>query len=166
MHSPSGRYYIGSTNNLYLRKAQHLHRLKENLQGAADQLCGGDYHREEFVFHYETFDDKFDALQLEKAMLRSNIGLDLCTNKSYGEGPLLQHTVETRKKVGDARRDIPRTLEEKINISKGKSRKVSLDGIVYDSCYIAAIEFGIGSRALRQRLSATTPRWKNWFFLD
>lgn len=165
-HKPTGLYYIGATVNLRRRFSTHMHNIAKRPDVGPKAFKQFEANKEEFEFEFETFESVEEANVLEAAFLRCNVGNDLCINQSYGKGPLTNLSEETRRKLGDLRRGIARTPETKNNISLGKSRKVSLDGVVYASCYVAAAELGIGARALRQRLGAKTRTWRDWFFLE
>lgn len=165
-HKPTGMYYIGSTVDLYRRSRQHVHQFVNEGGILNAQIQPKDAKKEDLHFDHIPFDDVTEAVDLEKALLRKNVGMDSCLNRSYGNGGLETYSEETRSKQRLAKLGKPRSDEDKAKISLGKSRGVSINGDTYPSVLSAAEALGISKHTLRTRINRTTSSWKEWFFLE
>jgi group I intron endonuclease len=88
-----------------------------------------------------------------------------------------QHSEETKAKIGAANkisltgRTLPPEHRDKVVVSilqanAEKMRRVSVNGIIYDSLNDAARSFGINPGTAYYRINATTDAYKEWFYID
>lgn len=163
----TGSYYIGSTSNLRQRKHQHKYHVNRKSSPSGVRVLAGEVDDfDELEFEFLRFDCVEDAEDLELALLRANVGEVLCCNINKRLRGFESIPLETRLKISSTLSGRGRSDEIKRKISLGKSRKVSCDGVVYESARTAAESLGLPRNTLRLRLYADTKRFRNWFFLD
>lgn len=134
-HDKDDRFYIGQTVNFHERKLHHLWELsngrhKNKILQSAYDFYGND------AFSFSVLDycqvDKFSMAEIEKKRIDEQIastGIDSIYNiliDSVISRAGIPHSLETRKKMSDAKKAIPRTEEQKeawIKILKSKTGK-------------------------------------------
>jgi group I intron endonuclease len=89
------------------------------------------------------------------------------------------HSAETRAKISEAltglpgRKGVPHTGQALENMRAGfkeagikKSRKVSLDGVVYNNAEYASRELGVTRRTIVLRIQSENEQYANWLYVE
>ena len=72
------------------------------------------------------------------------------------------HTEETKKKMSETRKGIPVSAETREASRLALNKKVSVDGVEYESMKAVTIAFGITKEAVLRRVRSNKPKWKSW----
>lgn len=150
-HVPTGKFYIGATSNLRYRYHSHIFDYLTPGKKWNTKLANANPVREDISFEYQLFDSIEEAMELEKGLLRKNIGLNLCINVSYGDGHSIK-TLATREKMRLSKVGLP------------KSKKVSIEGREFTNSVSAAFELGLSIEQVRSRVKSRMAIWKDWFY--
>lgn len=100
----NGKFYVGSTKNMYQRTYNHRRRLRKKTHHCKHLQAAWDLYGEDaFVFVVvETVDSIADLQRAEDVWLQEHFGKDYCYNASpYSDTPMRggTHTEETREKI-------------------------------------------------------------------
>lgn len=175
-HIPTGMFYIGATKKLRKRFLQHLGDITFSRKGIAGRFGSGEMHKHDFNFQFELTADIWDALDFEKALLRSNVNTPLCVNRSYLQGTLKEYSQETiqkrRNKIvgvsrGESFKDTMRAVRSSPDY-KGPIpvRRISIEGKTYPHCAEAARQLGMNVLTLRSRVQRDSATFSDWYYLD
>lgn len=139
----SGRFYIGHSNDVHQRFSSHRHRLEHNMhlnKGLQEAFNDG----AEFIYTWEEFDTKEEAMERETQLLREENSNVLMTNviRFDEHGEILFRDGEMAGKF---------------------SKVVNADGVVFCSVKEAARQLGITPKAVRHRIKSKKPRWAGFY---
>lgn len=186
-HKPTGVFYVGSTSILNKRMRVHKSRLntgKHKNKRLMDVYTTWD----DFKIDLTITDTIEEAKVWEKELLDKYIGTELCCNlhddpdvpfsgvrgrprseqarRNMAEASKLRrHSEEVKRKISEANKGNTHSAATKLTMSLAKSRKVSIDGVIYDSALQASIVLGIPNRTLRNRLQSKSPKYTDYFFI-
>ena len=193
IHNPSGRFYIGSTNNLQRRVSGHRCMLKKgqhpnkNLQSVFTRL-------EDLSVEVAIASTVEQARAGEQAMLDEYLNDPDCCNvgtganstwlpgtvpesviqkareRSIGNKFAKGHVVsdEARDAVRQANTGLKRSQDtlDKMSAAKDRfKRPVEIDGVVYDSARDAASILGINHETVRTRLASNSVSFASWKYI-
>lgn len=167
--SPSGRTYIGITNNFKRRMKEHLsskwpfgHALRK-------------YGRENFIYDFEYFDTVEDALEREKELVTSEV---LKTKKLYNatvggelsnvlmfDNPMHREgAVENHPNTWTTENNPMNSPNSKQRMIESQNRKrVSIDGVEYPGVREAARQLGSYRQFVVHRLRSSN--YPTWYYL-
>lgn len=185
-HRPTGRFYIGSSTNLYSRINHHnyLFRYNKHFSQRLQDVCNSADEIDVEVFPLITRDSAYD---LEQELLDKNINNPLCCNvgsdartiwkdgmpswrrkrhseKMQGHG-VPEHVRLAVSRANAGKKLGPETLQRMRDAKLGKSNlrvKVMIDGILYSTKKEAMDELRVCNVTLNNRLSSTHPKWESW----
>lgn len=167
--SPSGRIYIGVTNNFKRRMKEHLsskypfgHALRK-------------YGRENMEYEFEFFDTVEEALAREAELVTiKEVQSRKYYNTSIGgsfSNVLLNDNPMHRKEVLDKHPNLWTTENNPMNNPESKQKmiesqnrkKVSIDGVVYDGVREAARQLNSYRQFIVHRLKSNN--YPNWYYV-
>lgn len=185
-HPVTGRFYAGSSDNLYQRRSEHLSALRrgchENwqLQKAFD-----DHPAVEFLAEQTT--DIEQALNLEQQVINLyrdtgllfNLATDVrlsflgrnhteeskrrISESKQGQGAGVAKSLEHRAKIGAANKGKPGASAETLaKIVAVRSRAIVIDGVRYSSLSEAARAFNVTVTTVYDRIRSTSERFSGW----
>lgn len=176
-HRPTGKFYIGSTKNMYVRFMLHKSKLvngnHENKNIRAIHTCWEDY---DIQFTY--CKTKLVAIEEEQRMLTLHNGNPLLCNVAKNATPswLVNGAV---KAASDFWKDETRSKEARKKISEallgrkkppgfigGNHKPVETDGLQFKNAKHAAEHHGISYSAMRRRLNGRTKGYPTWKYTD
>lgn len=198
--SGSGKFYIGSTKDAYVRLLAHRYTLSigENKNPNLQQLYN-DSTEALFDIKIFTVANREAAFDLEQLLLFKFFGSEFCLNASpTARSPLgFKHSEETKEKFSTiaANRTIGESTRKKISATltnrpldpehaakvaasnsarwddpefrkkwlDKRGKKVTVDGVPYDSASHAARAFSIGTSTAHRRFN--NPNVTNWQFV-
>lgn len=187
-HRPSGYFYVGSSvchrkrtneHKTHLNRGKHTNRKLQDIFTSWDDM-------EVEVFRAVDIED---ARRLEQTLIDKYIDDPLCCNIGRSStNPLLgvitremviangrkasqrrigtKLSAETRARMSASHTGLTRGDDDRMKISLGKAKGVSIEGVEYGSAYQAAITLGIPVRTVRTRLYADSRKFKDWFFIE
>jgi len=182
-HKPTGMYYIGSTSNLIKRLSRHKSALNSRSHECAKlqeiYTCWEDI---EIVSHEVGSIE--EARRMEQDLLNTHFRKSKCCNTSSSAEPFgdmtaedrsnlhrghkynlgKAHSDETKAKIGAASLGRTKSPEVRQKIAAAKSKKVSIDGTVYDSIKDAAYKLNLPYMTVSGRLKST--RYTAWFYIE
>ena len=127
VHTPSGKYYIGSAINIINRFTRHRADLRANKHHCIYlQRLWNKYFEHDFVFGFvEEVADKTLLIQREQSHIDFAVASGLCLNVCLVAGNCLgvRQSPKTRKKRSESMKGIVFTEERKRNISDAKKRQ-------------------------------------------
>jgi len=167
--SPSGRTYIGITNNFKRRMKEHM----SSKYSFGDALRK--YGRHNFSYEFEMFDTVEEALSRESELVTPET---IASRKLYNEslGGALSNVLSGdnpmhRKDVVENHPGIWTTENNPMNNSESKQRmiesqnrkRVSIDGVEYPGVREAARQLGTYRQLVVHRLRSKN--FKDWYYL-
>jgi hypothetical protein len=183
IHVKTGKFYVGSTANFYERRVTHIVQLRRN-----EHHCKKlqELYREDPHFKFEFFlagrDEKARklAFDTEQMLLDEYAKTDLLLNDSTGaELAARNKTPESRKKVSEfmkAFKGTPEFRAQQAQVAadywkdpeyrKKKSKRISIDGVIYSSILEASKALGIHTFTIGHRLKNKKPQFDNYKYLD
>jgi predicted GIY-YIG superfamily endonuclease len=171
-HLATGSFYIGSTGSLHARKNTHEHTLRRGVHDSRrlQEL----FNQSPFMhFSYWIAADKEQALDWEQFLINLHWGNPLLLNCSTcAEFPATGTTYsdERRAAMLDYYQSPEGMTKRKklAEVSAARSRKVSIEGIIYNSVSEAVQKLGLTENCVRERLQTRKNRadlWPAWFFI-
>lgn len=186
-HLPTGLFYVGSSQNLSKRISNHrsdlIRGINSNKRFQQVYTTWDDI----LVEQYQT-NDLSEARKGEQRFLDRYVGDSLCCNVGHSStdptagiitteirrvqmatinknqvGKALSHS--QRASISSGLTGTPRSTEAKMAISLGKSRKVTIDGNVYDSVTLAAMDLNLTAQTIRYRIGSNSTKYANWKFI-
>lgn len=169
--SPSGKKYIGVTNNFKRRIKEH---------GSSPYAFGSalrKYGKEAFIFEFEFFETVEDALKREaelvtvdalqeKVLYNESVGGCL-TNVLINDNPMHRKEVVDKHpsvwKKGDLNNPMYNPDIKAKMIQSQACKKVSIDGVEYYGVREAARNLGISRQLVVYRLKS--PSFSTWFYV-
>lgn len=186
-HSPTGRFYVGSSKKVStrisghlsdLRKGSHDNRLLQEIVTSTDDL----------VFTAAYTETVEEARNAEQELLDIYHGQELCCNigtgskslwaagkvpsemidkvrahatgNSYGKGHVV--TEEMKEAVRRANTGLKRSPETLEKMRANGLRPVVINGVKYDGVEIAAKALGIHPQTLNKRINSNLDEWSEW----
>lgn len=183
IHVKTGRFYVGSTSNFYARRLNHISQLRQGIHYCKRlQELYNDNPHFTFEFFYSGKDEKARklAFDTEQMLLDDYANSELLLNDSLGaELSSRNKTQESRDKVSEFMKVFKNTPEfkaEQAEKTKGywqdpeyrkkKSRRISIDGVEYDSIKEASEKLGIHPFTIGRRLKHKGKAFDNYQYLD
>ena len=193
-HPYTGVFYIGYTHDLVMRKASHVHKLRNNIHPS--ELLQAAWNIEpRLTWSFVECDDRDHAVKLEKETIVSFKGNDLLANYRFVKGfeqwqkesvsrHMKAYWTDERKKIrGEERKGRKHTeatltkmkkvhannkLPAEANVLAAEKRRIqiSIDGVVYRTAKIAAAETGWNINTVLKRARSTDPQWESWKIVD
>jgi predicted GIY-YIG superfamily endonuclease len=165
--SPSGRSYIGVTNNFKRRMKEHM----SSKYPFGDALRK--YQRHNFDYSFEMFDTLEDALVRESELVNQET-LSGLYNQALGgslrtvllsDNPMhKQSVVESHPGIFSTSNNPMNNPESKQKMIKAQKRKrVSISGVEYDGVREAARQLGSYRQFVIHRL--TSKNYTDWYYL-
>lgn len=167
--SPSGRIYVGITNNFKRRMKEHLsskwpfgHALRK-------------YGRHNFQYEFELFDSVDKALEREQEIVTPDA---LASRKFYNacvggtlSNVLIYNNPMHNKETVDSHPNMWTTENNPMNNSQSKQKmiesqnrkKVSIDGVIYPGVREAARQIGSYRQFVLHRLRS--PSFPTWYYV-
>lgn len=186
LHRKTNRVYIGSTLHLSSRISSHLSMLRLGCHPV--KALQADYDESpEISFRYWLTIDKAEAEQKEQEMVNEAVESGLLYNKGVADvtrpklgiaispqqKAILSRThknkvvsVETRRRMGDARRNNPTSEKARAALNAAtiaRTKKVSIEGVIYDSPTRAASMLGMAINAVRWKIRSE--KYPSWFYV-
>lgn len=184
-HAPSGFFYIGSSIDLVRRIREHKSDLLRGTHGNPKLsrcfTCWEDCSYK--FFETENIDVAHD---LETDLIRKHSSNPLCCNvgtdarnrvagviddEARRRGSLghtrnlgRTHSEETKARIGAASLGRTKSPEVRQKIAAAKSKKISIEGTIYDSVKDAALKLNMPYTTVSGRLKST--RYQKWFFIE
>lgn len=190
-HIPTGHFYVGSASCVKARMQQHKHTL--NKGNHANRRLQQIFTKwEDLQIDITLTNTVDDARREEQDLLDTHSESELLCNVSTSATNSFQGVLsdERRKEIllmaiaasSLARRGKPQTEDHIRNAVEGrrgftqtdksreaisltKSKKVSIDGVIYDSSREAAKALNLPFRTLRSRLYSDSKKFKHYFFI-
>jgi len=172
-HCNTGMMYVGSTKDLYKRKSVHLSLLYlgKHFNLKLQELFNNNQNIEFLEYSTLTRDE---AYSLEQQHIDENINNGVLCNiavdaRKPKNGFLVSE--ETKEKLRIASlgntvnygRKLSEETKEKMSITKNnKSKKIIINGIIYNSINEAAIILGISYVTISNRIRSNTDTFKDW----
>lgn len=166
--SPSGKYYVGITNNFKRRIKEHLS--SEYSFGNALRKYG----RENFSYEFETYDSMEDALKRESELITQEI-IDSreCYNECVGgklSNVLLNNNpmhnpeiVRNHPNIWSSTNNPMHNEESKNKMIQSQTRKrVSIDGVIYDGVREACRQLNTYRQLMMHRLKSK--QFPDWYY--
>lgn len=188
-HIPTGMFYIGSSQNIERRLAQH--RQKLNLQVHPN-------HRFQKVFQkwddvkVETFltETVQEARDKETELLKVHVGSDLCfnyntdannpaanvikyrstvRNTGYNSVDRVYPPKKTKEEISkiakERRAKFPLSAAARERISQARSRLISIEGTEYPNARVASESLGLAEGTIYRRITSKSTRFKDWHYV-
>lgn len=168
LHKPTGRFYVGSSNSVMRRINEHRYC-----------LLRGDHQNPKLNEVFTTWADfeitiwvaatVEEAMSVEQSLLDTHAGTELCCNVSLTAFPDRvgeRWGADHRNRIHRSMIGRTHTPDTKALISLTRSRRVSINGTIYDSAAIAANKLGLPHKRVRNRLMSDSPSFKEWKFID
>lgn len=170
--------YYGRSQEIEKRFRSHKNMLRKNehnnyyLQKDWIEYGEEDF---EFVIIHE-FNNLEESIRQEQMYINDNIGVGYNVGSATNGGDVMTHNPrkeETRalkQKVfsGEGNPMYGREKTQKMidSVKEANSKKVSIEGVVYNSMTEAAKEYDLKLTTMSHRLKAKTERFKNWFYIS
>lgn len=183
---PSGHFYIGQTGNWPKRVYHHRYYLERGTHHCRMLQKYFEHWEEVEIYEYPT-SDIFAAEEKEKELISRNWGDPLMCNtadpsdpgrcyRGIPLGPEIGARIsaaqmgrivreETREKISSTLMGHIHSDETKSKIGKANSKKVEIDGVVYDNACIASSHLGVSNVTVAKRCRSLNPAFINWKFL-
>ncbi len=150
-HPKTGKYYVGSTSNLYSRIVAHLSGLRKNNHENSSLNLAFKSDPQIEIICYKT-DDREKAFELEQDLMDSN--KHNLFNKALDSKNNFHGYIYKGKPMPD-------WIREKISNSSRirtdlKRTPINIDGVVYSSVSEASRQLGINKRTLFRRIHSKT----------
>jgi predicted GIY-YIG superfamily endonuclease len=171
-HLGTGKFYIGSSSNLYKRKLNHESQLR---QGRHDNAGLQEIYNQstQMYFSYWISADIEQAKTWEQILLDRHWGDPLllngtshATKSSLG----IPNFSERMKDWANAHWNTPEGAAHRAKVSemsKAKAKRVSIDGVIYNSVPEAAEKLNMPPARIYQRIRYHNSSYRaTWFFLE
>lgn len=165
-HVPTGQYYIGSTQDFNQRRYVHEYSLRkgkhmcQKLQEFYDQNPDPTTLRWDVIHAHP----RSHAHQLEEKMIRDNWNDPLLLNKSMNvkgnDAPISEELREKRRAVAKQLWAEGRMRDPSVS---GASKKVSIDGNIYDSVVAASKQLNLATHHIYRRVKSD--EWPSYQYL-
>lgn len=177
-HPKSGLFYIGSTGNYLQRKWHHENRLRHNIHRN---------HKLQIAFNQDpclTWDFNEcstveEARLLERQLIQGNAhSMDIANHQfvcGHSEETKLKmskaligtvHSDATREKMSVTRTGQTKTQEWHNQIMESVRKKVSINGVEYESMTEASRQLGVPLHVVRYRLKSDSNKYAGWINLS
>ena len=191
MHAKSQLAYVGSTDDLYVRRLNHENALKANKHH--NRLIQAAYNDDPNIqFKAIITETREEAYDYEQDILNRYFETGLlfnlaCNARVFGKG--LKRSIEHNKKIskagsgkkheyiptaeqrygmGSANRGkkLSTDTTDKMRLSTGtKSKPLSANGVIYPSLKAAARKLGLSKSAIKNRCLNKAEYFKDYFFI-
>lgn len=186
-HVPTGRFYIGSTCNLYNRINTHLSNLRHGKHHVAllQEVFSGDL---DMSLQIQTTPCRDTAYSAEQELLDRHHSNRLCCNAHDATHGNWKRGMpeERRRHLSNSRmgHEVPEHVRDAVRRANTGSKRgpetirkmqeararqpvtwaspVIVNGVRYESRNEAAAALGINSTTLRTRIRSTDPKWEKW----
>jgi predicted GIY-YIG superfamily endonuclease len=172
----SGKFYIGSTEDVKYRMRKHLTSLKTNTHKNKELNSIFNQNGGKFNIIIHKKDTKEEAVEYENKLLNENLNNPLNVNILKADG---KHAEETKEKISETMTGLKRSDENRTNISKGKtgilfseshktnlskakSKPIEINGNIYNGLKDAIKKLNLSEKQLITRLDSTDERYKDF----
>lgn len=179
-HKLTGLFYIGSSQNIRQRMANHASTIQSGSH-KNPKLRELDASWTDFVVQVYYFDTLQEARSFEKELIANHIGNDkFCNVATDPFNPMSgvnawesawsaerkggftghKHTESTKLQMSLDRRGVKCP-----NVSLAISRAVSVNGITYQNPRVCGERIGVTENVVKGRIKSTNPIYADWFYV-
>jgi hypothetical protein len=185
-HPKTNKFYVGS-GKLYFRKHHHFQHLKNNIHHNKDLQLAYNDDQLLYFYVYKITENQEAAFDAEQELLDFYYPKGMLFNKAQnarlsGIGRIVsdkEKEILRNIKIGIQR---PQSVIDKIKLARQnqlaspeanermrignlkRSKQVSLDGVIYDSCRQAARILKIDKSTIVDRINSPS-KYNNWYFV-
>lgn len=161
-HKPTGKFYIGCSSKIRRRLYIHKHHLINGRHSCKElQAVFTKWDDLEIQAYY--FNTPTEAAVFEERLLGIYVGWTNCCNKYRTKESLIDH--ESRSTImrssGTGRKH---SEESKRKMAVNSSKRVIIDGTMYQSVKIAAETLGIPRHTIHSRIRRKAKGYENWYY--
>lgn len=188
-HCGTGLMYVGSTGNLYRRRAEHLSDLNagHHRNGRLQEVFNNDTNIEFWAQLTQTREDAYageqsfmdqnsntglllniaqDVKLAWKGLRHSEESIEKMRTSNAGLGAGRKLSEQTIQKIKDsAVGRVPSEAARKALVEK-KSKSVIIDGVVFSSISEAGRHYGVPPATIFYRLNSTSDKFKTWMYVE
>lgn len=162
LHRPTGYFYIGSTGNISRRISAHKWDFSQGLNSNKKLqeifTCW-----EDFDLTVTYVDTVKEAREWEKKLLDVYLRFDKCCNIAIDPlNPLAGLSIAYNAEAWELTRKKGNLPDVRERVAVLNRKKVTLDGVEYDSLGSAAVALGIHISTVRWGLKTATGKYKDW----